>query len=1044
MHMSIPSEWLDRLKLTPRVGKELFITAEQAAGLSCAQVVGDALEAGASGVFCIDGAPCAAVVSLASQENTDPERLLTLYTVFWNQGELDFLLLLRPTNVEIHSLRADPDDMRRASKNQEELPSCLDVLRCVEQAGDIAELINGLESGRVLQGYKDKIGEERVDAALINDLEGARRALLANYNHTIDQPLSPNECKERKEQIHDVLLQAMFLLYLEDRGILGADYIYAHGNNHVGKLHELLRRCPRNFCLLLHSLDWDCNGGIFKPTPLWEMHAATLADFLQGEQNFASGQKRLLRIYHFEHIPVELLSEVYDRFLQSEGGKKEDGAYYTPRRLAALVVEQVWETLRSHLDAGRMPRVLDPACGSGIFLATLFQRMAGHLSSPSWEELQQLATCLHGLDVNPTAIRISAFSLYLALLHRRDPIELQERLEGEEKLLPELLHKTLCARDFFDHPEDELYDCIIGNPPWGGPKQQDKSKGEHWLDSQYSKEAKKKKRTYPKPPNRERSWPFIWKSLEHLRPQAPLALLLPSKGFFLNNVSESLVRLVHFVRITKLVDLSDLRHVLFKNAHAPACIFHARCEDGRSSHDFAYICPKADINATRGDRILLANEDWHRLSAWHFARNPITSTQRLMWMSPLERRLLDFLDIWPTLRDLPLLEAEQVRKRFPENSHPDWGFGSGFQLDTKRGKLLNALTDLPHAPIKEVSHWVQPIVTTWKPHGPAKVLKKYDEGFTAPHIVMPFSARVRLKASYAEHDFTVNNSFITITVPRTEEGRATGKFLTAFLNSAFAAWFLGAVGLAVGRDSFTPSKILFLPFPEPNDLLDPEHAVQAREKIIAKMDDLMRQATERQQQIITSDEEFPSETDKATLDNLVFTYMELRPEEVDSINENVKFVREAVQPTKNGKIPDLWIESNPQHWDIYSQHLSNALTRHMAEDVRAVAPVCAYSRDVAVVRVTRHYKNANGEFPAIPKEKAVPLADLPRNILQRLEQDMGGNIYLQRCVMVVTEEYIYLIKPRQRRFWLTSAAYADADRIMGRLLQVADAPGGSA
>ena len=137
MHDTFSSKWLDRLKLTSRVGKELFTSAEQAAGLFCAQAIKDALTAGASGVFCVDGTPCAAVVSLPSSEHSDPKRLLSLYTVLWNQGELDFLLLLRPESVEIHTLRSNPDHLQRAAQDAEELPSLLDVLRCAEQAGAI-------------------------------------------------------------------------------------------------------------------------------------------------------------------------------------------------------------------------------------------------------------------------------------------------------------------------------------------------------------------------------------------------------------------------------------------------------------------------------------------------------------------------------------------------------------------------------------------------------------------------------------------------------------------------------------------------------------------------------------------------------------------------------------------------------------------------------------------------------------------------------------------------------------------------------------------
>lgn len=1047
MSGAFSSEWFDRLNLTSRVEKEFFTSADQAAGLCCAQAIKDALTAGASGVFCVGGTPCAAVVSLPSSEHGTQEQLLSLYTVLWNQGEVDFLLLLRDESVEIHTVRGNPDHLQQAVRDVKELPSLLDVLHYAEQAGAIAELVSGLESGRLLQEYQAKIIDERVDAELINDLEGVRRILLDED----DVPLS----KERKEQVHDVLLQAMFLLYLEDRGIIGAQYIHTHGNVQVDNLHSLLRKSPNRFCCLLQRLDIDCNGGLFTENTLWIQHANTLADFLEGICNFSSGQRRLLRVYHFDHIPVELLSEVYDRFLESDNDKRIQGAYYTPRRLAALVVEEVWETLRSRLDAGCLPRVLDPACGSGIFLAILFQRMAGHLHTPSWEDLKKLATCLHGLDLNPTAIRISAFSLSLALLHRRTPKELQERMENEGSILPQLLHNTLCTRDFFNHPVEERYDCIIGNPPWGDPKQEMKTSGELWLDRQYSVEEAKRTRKYPEPPNRERSWPFIWKSLEHLFPQASLALLLPSTGFFLNDAKASLVRLLDFVRLSKLIDLSDLRFVLFKHAALPTSILHAEREEGRASHTFAYVCPKADINAARSDRILLASGDWHQLSAWHFARHSVAATQRLMWMSPLEQRLLDFLDTLPTLRDLPLLETREARKRFPLHPHPDWGMGKGFQSYTGKGKggkkefvasQLSSLMELPYATTRNLAPWVQAADSDWGIYGKIEVLwKNFEEGFTGPHIVIPLSTTdSRLKACYAEHDFCFNNSLMAITVPDSDEGRSSGKFLTAFLNSAFTAWFMGGkVGLAVNRPRFTPADLLPLPFPNPGDLPDPERAVLARKAIIAKMDVLMRQAAERQQQELKPYGQFPSEADIQELDRLIFSYLGLRSEEIVAIQENVSLIRKAAQPAKNGVLPELWKEAGRQQWEEYSRHLEDALTRQMAENVRAAASVHAYSRDVAVVRITRQYKDANGLFPAVRHEDAVPLTEAPDAVLRQLEQNMGGNIYLQRCVLIFTDQYTYLIKPRQRRFWLASAAYTDADRIMNRLLQAADISRGS-
>ena len=43
--------------------------------------------------------------------------------------------------------------------------------------------------------------------------------------------------------------------------------------------------------------------------------------------------------YDFSHIPVELLSGLYESFLSSDQ-QENDSAYYTPRHLAVLAVDQ--------------------------------------------------------------------------------------------------------------------------------------------------------------------------------------------------------------------------------------------------------------------------------------------------------------------------------------------------------------------------------------------------------------------------------------------------------------------------------------------------------------------------------------------------------------------------------------------------------------------------------------------------------------------------------------------------------------------------------
>ena len=87
-------------------------------------------------------------------------------------------------------------------------------------------------------------------------------------------------------------------------------------------------------------------------------------------------------------------------------------------------------------------RYLDPACGSGIFLVGLFNRIAEEWKQANPEarndrrarELRKiLCSSLAGVDKNPTACRITAFSLYLAYLDQLRRRRLPGRSESSDR-----------------------------------------------------------------------------------------------------------------------------------------------------------------------------------------------------------------------------------------------------------------------------------------------------------------------------------------------------------------------------------------------------------------------------------------------------------------------------------------------------------------------------------------------------------------------------------------------------------------------------------
>src|ERR1041384_4765669 len=99
-------------------------------------------------------------------------------------------------------------------------------------------------------------------------------------------------------------------------------------------------------------------------------HLKTIADFVSGRVAMQSKQGLLWQQYSFDAIPLELISSIYEEFV-TKVKKKRAGTVYTPPHVVDFVLDEVlpWD------DRAWNVRILDPACGSGIFLVKAFQRL---------------------------------------------------------------------------------------------------------------------------------------------------------------------------------------------------------------------------------------------------------------------------------------------------------------------------------------------------------------------------------------------------------------------------------------------------------------------------------------------------------------------------------------------------------------------------------------------------------------------------------------------------------------------------------------------
>ena len=114
-------------------------------------------------------------------------------------------------------------------------------------------------------------------------------------------------------------------------------------------------------------------------------------------------------------------------------------------------------------------------------------------------------------------------------------------------------------------------------------------------------------------PGKEDAWAFVWKSLRHLREGGIVAFLLPAMAFLHNHAKNAVAarsRLVHDVRILRIINFADLRFQLFEGAVRPAALFiFGRSDREAPAYRFEYWTPKADLNLKIKRLITLSSAD---------------------------------------------------------------------------------------------------------------------------------------------------------------------------------------------------------------------------------------------------------------------------------------------------------------------------------------------------------------------------------------------------------------------------------------------------
>ncbi|MEH6720592.1 MAG: N-6 DNA methylase [Aurantimonas endophytica] len=567
---------------------------------------------GADAVFRVGTSP---VILFKSADATD-EREIEWHRTAWNFGVAPLLWVTTPQYVRLYNAYQPPEEYAKRSPLIAEFAigdALVSAMTQIEEACGRRHVAMGSfwKSGLA----RDIDRRTRIDNVLLGELGELLRTL-------VKRGLKPSLAQK-------LVGRCVFFQYLVHRGYLTAAELESHFG--APNLHSILSDLDKAYSLF-RWIRATFNGDLFpiedeasERAQLSESEDPIdpLADFF-GHFSIVDGQGRLFP-FRFDAIPVELISSIYEKFvhMSETDGSPKAGVHYTPINLVDLVLDPVFEGLEPGA------RVLDPACGSGVFLVESLRRLvwlqARH--SPLTRKLirQTLLQQIRGVDISPAALSVAAFSLYLALLEL-DP-DPPRGIDGLSCLkFDPLMDKVLFATSTFEpgletrlfpNGHDQRFEVIVGNPPWtysADEKALDRELARAFDDEDAADEelaasditrslasdppGQRSGTTYarlkglPIPP-RSTDWPFLWRCRELGGPDTRIALVLKATPFFSQAPATHAARdaiLRSFENVT-LVNLSQLRTSrLFqeyegvtgdgsqkKRAAGPAMLFLSNC-----------------------------------------------------------------------------------------------------------------------------------------------------------------------------------------------------------------------------------------------------------------------------------------------------------------------------------------------------------------------------------------------------------------------------------------------------------------------------------
>lgn len=930
----------------------------------------------------------------------------------WNQGKVPFLVVESPTEIRVYNgfdKPINPRDTHQNISNLELIKSPKDDEKALAELKDVFGAVS-IESGDFWKKneYTHKIKfKTRVEQTLINNLKDTRNKLISKGLAI--------------EIIHDILLRSLFLLYLEDRKATDAKF-YQEYKTDAQSFFDILEDIQATYSIF-RKLEVAFNGNLCPVTKnetdkVTTEHLSLIKECFWSKIKEDKNQLALFdwRVFDFSIIPIELISGIYEDFLSKEDGKENQsktGAFYTPRPLAEFILNKVLP-YPSVNDTNYKIKVLDPTCGSGIFLVESLNRLLDRweMSNPNGKlDFNTICTItkenIFGVEQEKEAIKVAAFSLYLAILNRLDPKNLWQNGKfpyliydpdntDEEKQGHNLFRMSTISSGEFENIE---YDLVVGNPPF---KQGN-------LDNDVSQYLTKNKFA------QEAVLAFLHKATK-LCPKGKIALVFGIKVLFNTGKPYQNFRKFLFDKtyVEEVYNFSILRKVpkdeggsLFGAASGPAGILiYSNTIPQKPSNRLLYCAPKTVVKNRFMNGIAIDATDIKYLPREECKKEKTSIWKTAMWGTERDFSLIENLKSDRTILDI-----------LEENG---WKKNAGVGFETSKPIYINhEIKKIPFLDADKVERYY----TIFDNTDTIENIDFYREGnnqaFMKPHLLIKEGQEdKRFCSSFIDYNSSFKKTIYGLHI---ENGDKELKLLSSFLNSNLASYilFLTSSSWGIERERVIPKEILHLPS------LCFTLSEDKKEAIISCIDEII--AIKKQNLPIYSIEAIEKK-----IDSLFYEALNLTANEIVLIEDLIDLTLDGFQ---NKKESIAFHPNQSSEMQAYSTYLSNTINNFLkfGSSLTACATIFPVSPKIPLNIIALHF-NKEHESGYVEESSNDNISKIIKEIEAYTYQEYAESIYYRKYVKYYTGNTIYILKPNEKRFWSRSLALNDADEIIAEII----------